>query len=34
MFDAQVARFLSSLPPAPPAPELPALDAGATEGGA
>jgi len=34
MFDAQVARFLSSLPPAPPAPETPALDAGATEGGA
>jgi hypothetical protein len=31
MFDAQVARFLSSLPPAPPEVEVPALGSGETD---
>ncbi len=31
MFDQQVARFLSTLPPAPPLPERPALEAGDAE---
>lgn len=32
MFDQQVARFLSTLPPAPPLPDRPALEAGALAG--